>query len=46
MRAKYLVDCIGINKVQGKPFTVHELVDEIKAHAEPIQAEAMHHKAS
>jgi len=32
MRAKYLVDCIGINKVKGKPFTVHELVDEIKSH--------------
>jgi 2-oxoglutarate ferredoxin oxidoreductase subunit alpha len=46
LRAKYLVDCIGINKVQGKPFTVHELVDEIKNYAEPIQAEAMHHKAS
>jgi 2-oxoglutarate ferredoxin oxidoreductase subunit alpha len=46
LRAKYLVDCIGINKVQGKPFTVHELVDEIKSYAEPIQAEAMHHKAS
>jgi 2-oxoglutarate ferredoxin oxidoreductase subunit alpha len=45
LRAKYLVDCIGINKVQGKPFTVHELVDAIKSHAEPIQAEAVHHKA-
>ncbi len=45
LRAKHLVDCIGINKVQGKPFTVHELVDEIKAHALPHQAEAVHHKA-
>src|SRR5690606_19337326 len=44
LRAKYLVDCIGINKVQGKPFTVHELVDEIKAHAQH-QGEAVHHKA-
>ena len=45
LRAKYLVDCVGINKVQGKPFTVHELVDAIKSYAEPIQAEAVHHKA-
>lgn len=45
LRAKHLVDCIGINKVQGKPFTVHELVDQIKAHALPHQAEAVHHKA-
>lgn len=47
LRAKYLVDCIGINKVQGKPFTVHELVDEIKAHA-PVHHEVageVHHKA-
>lgn len=34
LRSKYLVDCIGINKMQGKPFTVHELVDGIKSHAE------------
>jgi len=26
-----LVDCIGINKVKGKPFSVHELVDAIKS---------------
>ena len=24
LRSKYLVDCKGINKVQGKPFTVSE----------------------
>lgn len=30
LRAEYLVDCIGINKVQGKPFTVTELVDAIE----------------
>lgn len=34
MRNEFLVDCIGINKMQGKPFTVHELVDAIKKHAE------------
>ncbi len=33
LRAEYLVDCIGINKVQGKPFTVTELVEAIESHA-------------
>lgn len=33
LRAEYLVDCIGINKVKGKPFTVSELVDAIGEHA-------------
>jgi 2-oxoglutarate ferredoxin oxidoreductase subunit alpha len=30
LRAKYLVDAIGYNKVKGKPFTVAELVEQIK----------------
>lgn len=30
LRARYLVDCQGINKVQGKPFTVNELVEAIE----------------
>lgn len=33
LRAEYLVDCIGFNKVQGKPFSVTELVEEITVHA-------------
>jgi 2-oxoglutarate ferredoxin oxidoreductase subunit alpha len=33
LRSKYLVDCIGINKVKGKPFTVSELVDKISGYA-------------
>lgn len=33
LRAEYLIDCIGINKVQGKPFTVTELVAAIDQHA-------------
>jgi 2-oxoglutarate ferredoxin oxidoreductase subunit alpha len=33
LRAKYLVDCVGFNKVQGKPFAVQELVDAIKTRA-------------
>jgi 2-oxoglutarate/2-oxoacid ferredoxin oxidoreductase subunit alpha len=32
LRAEYLVDCIGINKVQGKPFSVSELVQQIGQH--------------
>jgi hypothetical protein len=31
IRAKYLVDAIGLNKVQGKPFHVAEVVDKIEA---------------
>ena len=27
LRAEYLVDCIGVNKVQGKPFSVTELIE-------------------
>ncbi|TWU46264.1 2-oxoglutarate oxidoreductase subunit KorA [Rubripirellula tenax] len=38
LRAEHLVDCIGINKVQGKPFTVTELVEQISAIA--VDAEA------
>ena len=30
LRAKYLVDAKGINKIQGKPFTVSELVARIE----------------
>ncbi|MGB7344580.1 MAG: 2-oxoacid:acceptor oxidoreductase subunit alpha [Pirellulaceae bacterium] len=35
LRAEFLVDCIGVNKVQGKPFAVTELVAAIKEHAVP-----------
>lgn len=46
MRSKYLVDCIGINKVKGKPFTVHELVDEIESHAQVAEEKpSLQHKA-
>ncbi|TWT94640.1 2-oxoacid:acceptor oxidoreductase subunit alpha [Stieleria varia] len=31
LRAEYLVDCIGFNKVQGKPFTISELVEAIES---------------
>jgi 2-oxoglutarate/2-oxoacid ferredoxin oxidoreductase subunit alpha len=29
VRAEFLVDAIGLNKVQGKPFCVYEIVDKI-----------------
>lgn len=29
IRAKYLVDAVGFNKIQGKPFLVNELVEKI-----------------
>jgi 2-oxoglutarate ferredoxin oxidoreductase subunit alpha len=31
IRAKYLVDAVGLNKVQGKPFSVGEVVDKIES---------------
>ncbi|HEX2476704.1 MAG TPA: 2-oxoacid:acceptor oxidoreductase subunit alpha [Lacipirellulaceae bacterium] len=31
IRAKYLVDAVGLNKVQGKPFSVAEVVEKIEA---------------
>ncbi len=30
IRAEYLIDAIGINKVQGLPFTPHEIVEEVE----------------
>ncbi|MEO1527002.1 MAG: 2-oxoacid:acceptor oxidoreductase subunit alpha [Planctomycetota bacterium] len=30
LRSQYLVDCIGFNKVQGKPFSVSELIEQIE----------------
>jgi hypothetical protein len=31
LRASYLVDAVGLNKVQGKPFSVAEVVEKIEA---------------
>jgi len=50
MRSKYLVDCIGFNKVKGKPFSVHELVDAIKSHVSAPEVvtdseESLRHRA-
>jgi 2-oxoglutarate ferredoxin oxidoreductase subunit alpha len=30
LRATYLVDCVGLNKVQGKPFMIRELSHKMK----------------
>ncbi len=32
LRSIYLVDCIGINKVKGKPFSIAELTEAIQSH--------------
>lgn len=32
LRSEFLVDCIGFNKVQGKPFSVSELIEAIESH--------------
>ena len=34
LRQKYLVDAKGLNKIQGKPFQVNEIVEAIKSFAE------------
>lgn len=31
IRAKYLVDAVGLNKVQGKPFSVAEVVEKVES---------------
>jgi 2-oxoglutarate ferredoxin oxidoreductase subunit alpha len=30
IRAEYLVDAVGLNKVTGRPFAVHEVVEGIE----------------
>ena len=31
LRSEFLVDCIGFNKVQGKPFAVSELIQQLES---------------
>ena len=31
LRAEFLVDAVGLNKIKGKPFIVEEIVEEIQA---------------
>ena len=42
IRATFLVDAIGLNKIQGQPFKVREVLDAIEKqldtkHTEPAQ---------
>lgn len=37
LRAEYLVDCIGINKVKGKPFGISELIEAIEGHVVAVR---------
>ena len=37
LRAEHLVDCVGVNKVQGKPFTVTELVAAIEHESNSVK---------
>jgi 2-oxoglutarate ferredoxin oxidoreductase subunit alpha len=32
LRAEFLVDAAGVNKIQGKPFLIHELTEAIDQH--------------
>ena len=36
IRDKYLIDAQGFNKIKGLPFTVSELVEEVKAQIEQL----------
>ena len=38
LRSEFLVDCIGVNKIKGKPFTVGELTEEIEKHASRLRS--------
>ncbi len=38
IRARYLVDAIGFNKIKGKPFAVSELFDKIREVAATIKS--------
>lgn len=33
LRSEFLVDCVGINKIKGKPFGISELIESIETHA-------------
>ena len=35
VRAKYMIDAKGLNKVQGRPFSIDELVEAIRSEAHP-----------
>jgi 2-oxoglutarate ferredoxin oxidoreductase subunit alpha len=39
LRATFLVDAIGLNKIQGQPFKVREVLDAVEKQLEPKHAE-------
>jgi len=41
LRAEFLIDAIGINKIQGQPFKVKDLVDAISEHLDPAPTHAL-----
>jgi 2-oxoglutarate ferredoxin oxidoreductase subunit alpha len=40
VRARFLVDAVGLNKVQGQPFTAGEVLEAIQSHAGVLRKEA------
>jgi 2-oxoglutarate ferredoxin oxidoreductase subunit alpha len=38
VRAKYLIDAVGLSKIQGKPFTVEEILDKVEQLLEAKQS--------
>jgi 2-oxoglutarate ferredoxin oxidoreductase subunit alpha len=40
IRAKFLIDAIGLNKIQGLPFKVREVVEAIEAQLDPAATES------
>jgi 2-oxoglutarate ferredoxin oxidoreductase subunit alpha len=40
IRSKFLIDAIGLNKIQGLPFKVREVVDAIEAQLDPKATES------
>jgi 2-oxoglutarate/2-oxoacid ferredoxin oxidoreductase subunit alpha len=46
IRARYLVDAIGYNKIKGKPFTVSELLEKITEMTKASSRSAIQSRAS
>jgi 2-oxoglutarate ferredoxin oxidoreductase subunit alpha len=42
LRDQFLVDARGLNKIQGKPFKVREVVDAVRALLPPVASREMH----
>ena len=37
LRSEFLVDCVGVNKIKGKPFGISELIESIESHAVSVR---------